>query len=108
MIVVTGRAHVPPAHRERFVAVATEMCRRSREDDGCGGYRVYTDLEQPDHYVFIEEWSDEEALQRHFVQEHTSAFMADLRGVLDEPADVVFHTTASSRRLDPRRGLVTI
>lgn len=106
VILVTGRVQVPAEHRERFIEVATEMCSRSREEDGCGGYRVYADLEQPDRYVFVEEWSDDDALQRHFVQAHTSAFMGGLRGLLGEPADVVFHTTASARRLVPGRGLV--
>jgi quinol monooxygenase YgiN len=108
VIVVTGRAHVSPEHRERFLAVATAMCAGSREDEGCSGYRVYEDLEQPDHYVFVEEWEDEDALQAHFTQPHTGAFMRDLGGLLAGPADVVFHTTVSARRLDPQRGLVPV
>jgi quinol monooxygenase YgiN len=106
MIVVTGRVQIPAQHRERFIEVATEMCRHSREETGCGGYRVYADLEQADRYVFLEEWADDGALQRHFAQAHTSTFMADLAGLLGEPPDALFHTTASSRRLDPARGLV--
>jgi quinol monooxygenase YgiN len=108
VIVVTGRVRVPPEHRQRFLEVATEMCRQSRTDSGCVGYRVYADLEQPDRYVFLEEWVDDAALQRHFVQPHTSAFMNDLAGLLGEPADALFHTTAASRRLDPARGLVPV
>jgi hypothetical protein len=34
--------------------------------------------------------------------------MRDLAGLLAGPADVVFHTTSSSRRLDPQRGLVPV
>jgi len=108
MIVVTGRVHVPAEHRSRFVEVASEMCRRSREEPGCGGYRVYADLEQADRYVFVEEWADEQTLQRHFTEAHTASFMASLRGLLGGPADAVFHTTAFSRRLDPARGLLPI
>jgi len=108
VIVVTGRVQVPPEHRERFLEVATKMCRQSRTESGCSGYRVYADLEQPDRYVFLEEWVDDAALQQHFVQAHTSAFMADLAGLLGEQADALFHTTASSRRLDPARGLVPV
>ncbi|MBA3809031.1 MAG: antibiotic biosynthesis monooxygenase [Solirubrobacterales bacterium] len=108
MILVTGRVHVPAEHHERFVEVATEMCRNSRAEEGCGGYRVYADLEQPERYVFVEEWADDDALQRHFGQAHTAAFMSSLRGLLGGPADVLFHTTASSRRLDPARGLVPV
>ena len=108
VIVVTGRARVPAENRARFIEVATAMCASSRADEGCSGYRVYEDLEQPDHYVFLEEWADEDSLQRHFGQPHTGVFMRDLAGLLAGPADVVFHTTASARRLDPQRGLVPV
>ena len=90
------------------MAVATKMCRHSREEEGCGTYNVYADLEQPDRYVFLEEWVDDSALQRHFLEPHTNEFMAGLPVLLGGPADAVFHTTASSRRLDPARGLVPL
>jgi quinol monooxygenase YgiN len=108
MIVVTARVHVPPQSRERFIEITTKMCRRSREDDGCGGYRVYADLEQEDRYVIVEEWADDEALQSHFAQPHTGEFLGELGPLLAEPADALFHTVASSRRLDPARGLVPL
>lgn len=108
MIVVTGRVKVAPEHREQFAPVATQMCNSSREEPGCRGYRVYADLEQADRYVFVEEWDDDEALQRHFAQPHTATFMKALLPLLAEPAEVLFHTTASSRRLDPERGLVPV
>jgi quinol monooxygenase YgiN len=106
MIVVTGRVKIAAENRERFTEVATEMCARSRGEDGCRGYRVYSDLEQADRYVFVEEWADDDALQRHFAQPHTAAFMGGLLGLLAEPADAVFHTVVSSRKLDRERGLV--
>jgi quinol monooxygenase YgiN len=108
MIVVTGRVHIDPEQRATFAAVATEMCRRSRDDAGCLGYRVYEDLEQPDHYVIVEEWADDEALQQHFAQPHTGAFMGQLPGLLAEAPDALFHTVALSRRLDPGVGLVEV
>ncbi len=108
MIVVTARVLVPAEHRARFTEVTTSMCANSREEPGCIGYRVYADIEQPDRYVIVEEWADEEALQLHFGQPHTGAFLAELGGLLGEPADALFHTTASSRRLDPRRGLIPL
>jgi quinol monooxygenase YgiN len=108
MIVVTGRVQVPAEHRGRFLEIAKEMCRASRGDDGCIGYRVYEDLEQPSRYVFIEEWRDDNALQAHFRQPHTTKFMGVLIGLLGEPPDAPFHTVASTRVLDPARGLVAL
>jgi quinol monooxygenase YgiN len=108
MIVVTGRVQIAPENRERFIAVATEMCSRSREEQACRGYRVYADLEQDDRYVFVEEWADDDALQRHFAQPHTATFMGGLIPLLAAPADAVFHTVESARKLDPERGLVAV
>jgi quinol monooxygenase YgiN len=108
MIVVTGRVQIPAANRTRFLEIATEMCRCSRADEGCSGYRVYADLEQDEHYVFIEEWADDEALQKHFAQPHTSAFMSELPGLLGAAPDALFHTVVGTRRLDPARGLVAL
>ena len=108
MIVVTGRVRIAAQNRERFAEIATEMCARSREEDACRGYRVYADLEQDERYIFVEEWADDDALQRHFAQPHTATFMRSLIPLLAEPADAVFHTAQSSRRLDPGRGLVAL
>jgi quinol monooxygenase YgiN len=108
MIVVTARAQIPPEHRERFVAIATEMCSTSRTDEGCHGYRFYADLEQPDHYIIVEEWEDDAALRAHFSQPHTAGFLTALTAILAVPADALFHTVASTRRLDPTRGLVPL
>lgn len=108
MIVVTARAQIPPEDRERFIAIATEMCTASRADDGCHGYRFYADLKRPDHYLILEEWEDDAALQAHFGQPHTTRFLAELAAILAAPADALFHTVASTRRLDPARGLVPL
>jgi quinol monooxygenase YgiN len=99
---------IPEGHRARFLEIAIEMCRASRADDGCTGYRVYEDAEQPWRFVFIEEWQDDEALQAHFGRPHTGRFMAELPGLLGEPPDALFHTVAATRRLDPARGLVEL
>jgi quinol monooxygenase YgiN len=108
MILVTGRAQVPAEHRERFIEVAGTMCRASRDDDGCLGYRVYEDLEQPGHHVFVEEWRDDQALQAHFATPHTAAFMAALPGLLGGAPEVLFHAVGQTRRLDPGKGLVDV
>jgi quinol monooxygenase YgiN len=108
MILVTGRVQIPAEARDRFTQIATDMCSRSRKEEGCRSYRVYADLERPTRYVFLEEWDDDASLQLHFGEPHTRTFLASLGRLLAEPADALFHTTASTRRLDPARGLVPV
>ena len=104
MIVVTAELEVAPDSREAFVELATEMCRASRREPGCIDYRVHAELERPDHFLFLEEWQDDAALQSHFAEPHTAKFMAGIGALLSAPADALFHTIASTGRLG-RSGL---
>ena len=81
------------------MAVARTMCEASRADAGCLGYRFYEDTEQPDHFLFLEEWESDELLNAHFTQPHTATFMAAIAGLVAGPPDANFHTVASTRRL---------
>ncbi|MCU1454023.1 MAG: hypothetical protein JWN46_2169 [Acidimicrobiales bacterium] len=101
MIVVVGRVRTTPDQRDELLDVARTMCAASRGDDGCLGYRFSEDTERPDHFVFLEEWADDAALQAHFAQPHTATFMRSIALLLDGPADVSFHEIASTRRLGP-------
>ena len=99
MIVVIGRVRTTAERRDALVATATTMCRASRAEDGCLGYRFYEDTEQVGHFVFVEEWASDEALQVHFAAAHTATFMSAIRSLVDGPPDVGFHTVAATRRL---------
>lgn len=105
MIVVIGRVQTSAEQRDSLVQTAQAMCAASRSEPGCAGYRFYEDTEQPNHFVFVEEWESEDGLQTHFGQAHTSEFMATIRGLVVGPPDASFHTVASTRRLGAR-GLV--
>lgn len=98
-IVVVARVTAKRGREAELVEVAQAVCRGSRLDPGCLGYRFYADTEQAGRYVFVEEWADDDALQAHFVQPHTRAFMAQIYDLVDGPADALFHTVASARRL---------
>ena len=66
MIVVVGRVVTDPAKRDQLIEVAQKVAAASREEAGCIDYRLFEDTEQPNRFVFVEEWQDEEALQRRF------------------------------------------
>lgn len=104
MIVVTGRIQTTDEHRDELVSTALTMCQASRQDEGCLGYRFYDDTEQPNHFLFLEEWESDEALQAHFTQPHTATFMSAIDDLMSARPDVLFHTIATSRTLG-REGL---
>jgi len=99
MIVVVGRVSTDAEKRERMLEVAHTVAAASRREQGCISYRVYEDTEQPDEFVFVEEWEGEQALQEHFRTPHIAEFMRAIQATLLAPPDVKFHQIASSRDL---------
>ena len=100
MIVVVGRVVTDGERREELIRIGQTIARASRAEEGCLGYRLYADTEAEHEFVFVEEWEDEEALERHFATPHVAAFMRDVSRTLAAPPDVAFHTIASSRSLE--------
>ncbi len=97
MIVVVGRVRSDADRRTGLIGVALAVARASREEDGCLGYRFYEDTEVENDFVFVEEWKDEEALQRHFRTAHIADFMRSVPATLLAPPEVKFHTISSTR-----------
>ena len=99
MIVVVGRVSTDAAKRDQLIAVAQKVAAASREEAGCISYRVHEDTEQPNHFVFVEEWEDNGALQQHFGTPHIAEFMQAIPETIVAPPDVKFHEIASTRDL---------
>ena len=91
MIVVVGRVRTDGERRDELVRVGQRVAAASREESGCLGYRLYADTEQPDHYVFVEEWQDLDALRAHFATLHIAEFMRAVPGLIEGLPDVSFH-----------------
>jgi quinol monooxygenase YgiN len=99
VIVVVGRVSTDDAKRAELLEVAHKVAFASRQEAGCIDYRIYEDAEQPNDFVFVEEWEDEEALQSHFRTGHIAEFMGAIRATIVTAPDVKFHQVASSRDL---------
>lgn len=99
MIVVVGRVSTDDAKRAELLEVAHKVASASRQEAGCIGYRIYEDTEQPNDFVFVEEWEGEEALQQHFRTGHIAEFMRAITATIVAAPDVKFHQIASSRDL---------
>jgi quinol monooxygenase YgiN len=96
MIVVVGRVSTDAEKRDELISVAQAVASASRREEGCINYRFYEDTERPNEFVFVEEWADQAALDRHFATDHIRVFMGSIQGTLIAPPEVWFHTIASS------------
>jgi quinol monooxygenase YgiN len=99
MIVVVGRVQTDPDKRSDFVRIGQALVAASRADAGCLSYHLYEDSETANDFVFVEEWEDGEALERHFATPHIDEFMRAVPATVVAPPDVKFHTIASTKDL---------
>jgi quinol monooxygenase YgiN len=99
MIVVVGRVRTDADRRDGLVRVGQAVAAASRAEQGCISYRLYEDSEIENDFVFVEEWEDNEALERHFATPDIREFMQAIPATIVAPPDVNFHTIASSRTL---------
>ncbi len=105
MIVVIGRVRTDLERRAELVRIGQKVASASRAERGCVSYCLYESTESENDFVFVEEWEDNEALERHFATAHVGEFMQDIPATIVAPPDVKFHTVASSMDLaDVRAG----
>ncbi|MBJ3816542.1 antibiotic biosynthesis monooxygenase [Shimwellia pseudoproteus] len=48
----------------------------SRNEPGCLAYHLHQDVENPAHFVFIEQWQDQQAIDEHREASHYKAMAA--------------------------------
>lgn len=99
MILVIGRVQTDVDRRSDLIRIGQAVAAASRGEDGCISYRLYEDTEAANHFVFVEEWETNEALQRHFATPHVAEFMRAITATITEAPDVQFHTVASTADL---------
>ena len=78
MLLIIGRFQVRPEQRTAFLDYAREIVKEERQVEGCVGFEILQDVIQPDHFVMLEQWRDQAALDQHLQREaytHNSAKM---------------------------------
>lgn len=79
---------LPGRHAEQ-VAAFEALAPLVRAEDGCLQYDLHVDLDDPDHFVVIEQWASREALAAHAGSEHMRAAGAANAAFRTGPAEVI-------------------
>lgn len=67
----------------------------TRQEDGCVQYDLHESTEKPGHFVFYENWTSREALDRHLATPHLEKLKAALPSLLEGEARILtFHRIA--------------
>lgn len=88
MIIVTGSVHARPDTIDQALALALEHVHRSRLEPGCLLHSVHFDAEDPLHLVFLEHWTDIDALRTHFRVPASNDFVKGVAALAASPGEM--------------------
>jgi len=64
----------------------------SRRDTGAKAFQVLQEVDHPNHFTLVEEWSTKKDYERHNIALHTRHFRDQLQPMLGSPFDERLHT----------------
>jgi quinol monooxygenase YgiN len=88
VIIVTGSVQARPEALDEVLRHSLEHVRRSRLEPGCLRHSVHQDVEDPNRVVFVEHWTDLDALHAHFAVPESGAFVEALRDLSAAPPTI--------------------
>ena len=83
MLIVTGSVRARPDAKDRLVELSLDHVRRSRAEPGCLLHSVQVDVEDPLRLVFVEHWTDADALRAHFAVPASNEFVTEAATLAD-------------------------
>eukprot|EP01006_Ploeotia_vitrea_P017465 TRINITY_DN4860_c0_g1_i1.p1 TRINITY_DN4860_c0_g1~~TRINITY_DN4860_c0_g1_i1.p1 ORF type:complete len:216 (+),score=26.25 TRINITY_DN4860_c0_g1_i1:37-684(+) len=95
MVVVTGSAQATPTAADRVVQAVRQLCDGTRRESGCVEYSWTQSLEDPNTFIILELWENEEALQQHLASDHVNAFKEVVSELFVEDPNVQKGTVTS-------------
>jgi quinol monooxygenase YgiN len=106
---VVGDIYTLQGRRADVVELLRETQERVRREPGCVAYAFAEVVADPGHYVVVQEWVDEAALEAHYRSNAFTGYQARVGELLSRPSEVRIHRTTETLHpadpgpMDPRR-----
>jgi len=88
VLIVIGSIQARPDSIDQVLALSLAHVRRSREEPGCLAHSVHRDCDDALRLVFIEQWSDADALRAHFRVPASGAFVLEVSALAAGPPEM--------------------
>jgi quinol monooxygenase YgiN len=69
-VVVVATIQVKPGSEDAALAAFSASIPPTQQEDGCLGYALHRDIDDPTRFVFVEQWASADALSAHGRQPH--------------------------------------
>jgi quinol monooxygenase YgiN len=92
MVTVVAELIAKPGCEAKLATELLAMVEATRLEDGCVQYDLHVATDEPGRFVFYENWTSREALDRHAASAHIQSFGARAAELLEQPARIVTYT----------------
>ena len=106
MIIALGDVYAQIPRREEVRELMRVTQDRVRQQPGCVSYTFAESLDDPGHFLVVQQWRDEGALQEHHRSEAFASYQASIAAQLIRTSELHVHvvrdsfTPVDSARLD--------
>lgn len=98
MVIAIGDIHAQIPRREQVRDLMRETQARAREQAGCLSYTFAETLDDPGHFVVVQEWRDQAALEKHYRSAAFASYQSRIGALLVRSTDLRVHTVQQSIR----------
>ena len=98
MIIIHAYLKVAAEHRDAFLQQAKAVVAGSNAEEGNISYRLYEDAEEPNAFVMVEKWKDQQAIEVHEKTPHFLGFVSGIQGMLAGPLQAEFFDAEERKR----------
>ena len=88
MIIVHAFIQVKNGLKQAFEKAAEKCVEATRKEAGNEFYTLYAEAANPQHYVVVEVWESQPALDAHMQTPHFAMFGKEIEGLLAAPLDI--------------------
>ena len=86
---IIGNIHGRPEKRAELLALIQTFIEPTRREPGCIEYQFHVSTEDPDHFMFYENWASHEALAEHLKMPYIQPIIEREQELLARPVNIV-------------------
>jgi Uncharacterized conserved protein len=89
MIKIVAKQTVKQDKIDSFISIAKTLVEETnRSDAGCISYGLFQDSKDPTTLTFIEEWENQDALDKHMAAKHFTQIFPQLGELCEKPVEI--------------------
>lgn len=85
---------IPERERARELMLATQQ--RARDEPGCISYAFVETLDEPGHFMTVQQWRDQAALDDHYRSQAFAEYQSEITSSLVRSSDLQVHEVQAS------------